>query len=152
MNKLIKDRHGRVLKFSQERTEELVYFKLEFHESCAAYANCQIEGGVLVLADLFVEDHCVVRHPSYLMRLFGRKTLKVNFRKQGIGGQLLKTISVYARSKGLQRVECRLAANEMQANPQLARWFQKRGFTIMQSMVCLDLAAPSADDSRYKPS
>src|ERR1017187_228193 len=99
MKKLIKDRHGRVLEFSQERTGGLVYFKLEFNKACAAYANCQIEGEVLVLADIFVEDKCVVRHPDLLWRLLGHKTLEVNFRNQGIGGQLLTTIVVYAKSK-----------------------------------------------------
>ena len=65
MKKLIRDRHGRRLEFSQERSDGLVYFKLEFNRACAAYANCQIEDEVLVLADLFVEDNCVVRHPIY---------------------------------------------------------------------------------------
>src|ERR1035438_4624539 len=151
MKKLIKDRHGRVLEFSQERTDELVYFKLEFHGACAAYANCQIDGDALVLADIFVENDCVVRHPSYVMRLFGRKTMEVNFRNQGIGGQLLTTITAYARSKGLRRVEIRIAENDLRAHPKLSQWYQKRGFTVNEAIIFKHLVPPPVDDSRYLP-
>src|ERR1035438_581694 len=139
MKKLIKDRHGRILQFSQERIDELVYFKLEFHEACAAYANCQIAGDVLVLADLFVEDQCVVRHPNWLARLFGRKTLEVNFRKQGIGGQLLTTVIAYARSKGLRRVESRLVVSNSSPDRKILQWYKKRGFTVTESGVFRDV-------------
>lgn len=151
MKKLIKDRHGRVLEFSQERTEALVYFNLKFHGACAAYANCQIEGEVLVLADLFVEDNCVVRHPSLWMRLFGRKRLEVNFRKQGIGGQLLTTIIAYAKSKGMKRVESRLTEKDLSAIPNLPQWYQKRGFALQDSIAYKDLVPPLAGDARYMP-
>ena len=67
-------------------------------EHFCGYANCRIKEDVLVLADLLVEDKCVVRHPDFFMRLFGRKTLAVNFRKQGIGSQLLMTMVAYAKS------------------------------------------------------
>ena len=151
MNKLIKDRHGRVLLFSQERSDQLVYFKLEFNKACAAYANCQIEGEVLVLADLFVEEKCVVRHPDFFMRLFGRKTLEVNFRRQGIGSQLLTTMIAYARSKGLKRIEGRLAEKDLYPSPELSRWYKKRGFSVSESTVFLDLVKPAMDDTRYMP-
>ena len=151
MTKLIKDRYGRVLKFSQERVEDLVYFKLEFLEGCAAYANCQIEGDALVLADMFVEDHCVVRHPNLLLRWFGRKTLEVNFRRQGIGTQLLTTVLAYTKSKGLRRLEYRMPAEDAAPNTQLQQWFRKRGFTVMESMVFKDVASGPKDDSRFMP-
>ena len=151
MTKLIRDRHGRVLEFSQERTEELVYFKLEFYKVCAAYANCRIEDDVLVLVDVFVENNCVVRHPSLLMRLLGRKTLAVNFRGQGIGGQLLTTITAYAKGKGLKRVEIRLSAKDLHANSTLPQWYKKRGFKVKESVVYKDLVPASVDDSRYMP-
>jgi GNAT superfamily N-acetyltransferase len=149
--KLIQDRHGRVLKFSQERTDVFVYFKLEFNKACAAYANCQIEGDVLVLADIFVEDKCVVRHPDFLRRLFGHKTLAVNFRNQGIGGQLLTTMIAYAKSKGLKRIEARLLEKDLHRNPKLPQWYQKRGFKVKESFVYLDLLPSPDNDSRYLP-
>jgi GNAT superfamily N-acetyltransferase len=151
MKKLIKDRYGRVLEFSQERVEDLVYFKLDFFETCAAYVNCQIEGDVLVLADIFVEDQCVVRHPSLLFRLFGRKTLEVNFRRQGIGSQLLTTVMAYTKSKGLRRLEYRMSANDPAQNPELQQWFRKRGFTVTESTVFKDLERGPKNDSRYMP-
>ena len=151
MKKLIRDRHGRILEFSQERSDALVYFKLEFNRACAAYANCQIEGEVLVLADLFVEDNCVVRHPDFLQRMFGRKTLEVNFRGQGIGGQLLTTIVTYAKSKGFKCIEGRLVEKDLRQNPRLPQWYQKRGFTVEESAVFLDLTPPLAGDARYMP-
>ena len=151
MKKLIKDRYGRVLEFSQERVDELVYFKLEFFKACAAYVNCQIEGDVLVLADIFVEDQCVVRHPNLLYRLFGHKTLEVNFRRQGIGSQLLTTVLAYAKSKGLKRVEARFAASDLDQNPKLQQWYRKRGFTVTETMVFKELLRTPNDDSRYMP-
>jgi len=151
MTKLIRDRYGRVLEFSQERTEGLVYFKLEFYKVCAAYANCQIEDDVLVLVDIFVENNCVVRHPSLLMRLLGHKTLAVNFRRQGIGGQLLTTITAYAKSKGLKRVEARLSEKDLHTNSTLPQWYKKRGFKVRESVAYKDLVPPSVDDSRYMP-
>ena len=151
MSKLIKDRYGRVLKFSQERVEDLVYFKLEFLEGCAAYVNCQIEGDVLVLADMFVEEHCVVRHPNLLLRWFGPKTLTVNFRRQGIGSQLLTTVLAYTKSKGLRRLEYRFSADNAAPNPQLQQWFRKRGFAVTESTVFKDVALGPNDDSRYMP-
>jgi GNAT superfamily N-acetyltransferase len=149
--KVIKDRHGRVLNFTQERTDELVYFKLEFHKACAAYVNCQIEGEVLVVADLFVEENCVVPHPDFVMRLFGRKTLEVNFRKQGIGSQLLTTVVAYAKSKGLKRIEGSLAGRDLDPGRRLARWFQKRGFSMQDAVVFMDLSRTPKDDSRFMP-
>ena len=151
MKKLIRDRHGRVLEFSQERVDDLVYFKLEFHGACAAYANCQIVGDVLVLADLFVENECVVRHPHWLPRLFGRKTLEVNFRKQGIGAQLLTTVVAYAKSKGLRRVEYRMVATDPVPDPRILPWYKKQGFTVAESSVFWEVIRAPNDDSRYMP-
>jgi GNAT superfamily N-acetyltransferase len=151
MKKLIRDRRGRVLEFSQERLDGLVYFKLEFKTVCAAYVNCQIDGEVLVLVDIFVEDNCVVRHPDWLKRLFGHKTLTVNFRNQGIGGQLLATVTAYAKSKGLKRVEASLAEKDLHPHSQLSRWYEKRGFTVRESGVFKDLVPLARDDSRYMP-
>lgn len=139
------------MEFSQERFEESVYFKLEFLKACAAYAHCRIEGEVLFLADLFVEDKCVVPHPNLLCRLLGRKTLEVNFRKQGIGSQMLTTMIAYAKSKGLRRVEARLAAADLDLNPRLAKWYQKRGFTVTEAVVFKDLLPAPDEDSRYLP-
>lgn len=153
MKKLIKDRRGRVLEFSQERDDELVYFKLEFRKACAAYVHCRIEGEVLVLADLFVEEKCIVRHPDFIWRLLGRKTMEVNFRKQGFGSQLLTTVIAYAKGKGLRRIEGRMAEKDLVPNPKLPQWYKKRGFTVneKESLIVLDLVKPPADDSRYMP-
>jgi len=151
MTKLIKDRYGRVLEFSQERVEEFVYFKLEFLNACAAYVNCQIEGDVLVLADLFVEECCVIRHPNLLIRWFGQKTLTVNFRRQGIGSQLLMTVLAYTKSKGLRRLEYRLPAEDPAQNARLQQWFRKRGFTVTESTVFKDVTRGPNDDSQYMP-
>ena len=151
MKKLIKDRQGRVLEFSQKRIEELVYFKLEFHRACAAYVNCRINGEVLMLEDIFVEEKCVVRNPDLLSRLLGRKTLAVNFRKQGFGSQMLTTVVAYARSKGLKRIEGRLKEKDLVPNPNLPQWYKKRGFTIVDSQIYLNLVKATTDDSRYMP-
>jgi len=154
VKKLIRDRRGRVLEFSQERSDTLVYFKLKFHHVGAAYVNCRIEEEVLVLADMFVEDKCIVPEPSVWRRLFGHKTLEVNFRRQGIGSQLLTTVIAYAKAKKLKRIEGHLAEKDLLPNPQLPRWYQKRGFTVADSKIFLNLAANSrqpADDSRYMP-
>jgi len=151
MKKLVRDRQGRVLEFSQEKSGALVYFKLEFHQACAAYANCRIEGEVLVLADFFVAEKCVVPQPEFLKRLLGQKTLAVDFRQQGIGHQLLTTIVAYARSKGCKRIEGRLAETDFfSPDLKLPPWHQPRGFTIKEAMVFMDLAPPE-DDSRYRP-
>jgi GNAT superfamily N-acetyltransferase len=149
--KIIQDRHGRALMFSQERTDGLVYFKLEFKKACAAYANCQIEDDVLVIADLFVQDQCVVRHPDFFRRLLGRKTLEVNFRKQGIGGQMLNTIIAYAKSKGFRRIEGRLAEKDLILNPKLPQWFAKRGFKVEAGRFFMALIKAPHDDSQYMP-
>lgn len=153
MKKLIKDRHGRVLEFSQERNFDLVYFKLEFRKACAAYAKCRIDGDVLVLVDIFVEDRCVVRHPDFIWRLFGRKTLEVNFRKQGFGSQLLTTVIAYAKSKGLKRIEGRMVEKDLAPYPKLPQWYKKHGFKVNEksSMIFLDLVKPPTDDTRYMP-
>jgi GNAT superfamily N-acetyltransferase len=123
---------------------------LEFNKACAAYANCQIDGDILVLADIFVEDQCVVRHPDFLWRLFGRKTLEVNFRKQRIGRQLLTTVVAYAKSKGFRRIEGRMVAKDLDPNPKLSQWYQNQGFSIDGSLVFMDLTTLH-DDSQYMP-
>ena len=154
MKKLIRDRRGRVLEFSQDRSDGFVYFRLAFHRACAAYVNCRIEEDVLVLSDMFVEDRCIVPEPNIVRRLFGRKTMEVNFRRQGIGSQLLTTMIVYARSKKFKRIEGHLVEKDLQPNPQLPRWYQKRGFTVDQSRIFMNLATSPGqphDDSRYMP-
>lgn len=154
MKKLIRDKRGRVLEFSQERVEKLVYFRLEFHRACAAYLNCRTEDEVLLLTDMFVEDRCIVPEPSFWRRLFGHKTLEANFRRQGLGSQLLTTVIAYAKAKKLKRIEGHLAEKDLQPNPQLPRWYQKRGFTVAGSKIFMNLASPPPqphDDSRYMP-
>jgi GNAT superfamily N-acetyltransferase len=152
MRKLVRSRHGRVLEFSQERHGHLVYFKLEFKKASAAYVNCRIEDDVLVLVDLFVQDKCVVRERNFLRRLFGHKTFEVDFRKQGIGSQLLATVIAYAKAKKLKRIEGSLEEKELVLNPRLAHWYQKRGFTVVETTVYLDLkSSPANDDARYMP-
>jgi GNAT superfamily N-acetyltransferase len=152
--KLIRDRSGRVLKFTQERKDELVYFRLEYRQACAACANCRIDGDVLWIADLFVQDKFVISQSNIFKRLLGRKTINLNFRRQGFGSQLLATIIAYARSKGLKRIEGRMVADQDSIpDPKLPKWFQKRGFTVEESLVSMDLTKPSGqgDDSRYMP-
>ena len=152
MKKLVRDRHGRVLEFSQVRHDHLVYFKLEFQTASAAYAHGRIETDALILVDLFVQDQCIVIERNFLPRLFGRKTYQVNFRQQGIGTQLLTTVIAYAKAKKLKRIEGALEAKELALNPRLPQWCQKRGFTVAESRFTLDLTsrAPS-DESRYMP-
>jgi GNAT superfamily N-acetyltransferase len=153
VKKLIRDKRGRVLEFSQERDETLVYFRLEFHRACAAYVHCQIEDEVLVLTDMFVEEKCIVPEPSILRRLLGHKIREENFRRQGLGSQLLTTMIIYARSKKLKRIEGQLMEKDTLPNPQLSRWYQKRGFTVDESKISMNLtfARQPADDSRYMP-
>ena len=120
----------------------------------AAYVNCRIDAEVLLLTDMFVEDKCIVPEPSLLRRLFGHKTLAVNFRRQGIGSQLLTTVIAYAKAKKLKRIEGHLAEKDLLPNPQLPQWYQKRGFTIADSKIFMNLASTSPqpnDDSRYMP-
>jgi GNAT superfamily N-acetyltransferase len=147
---LVKDRRGRSLLFSQERSGDLVYFKLIFHKTCAAYANCRIEDEVLFLVDLFVEESCVVRNPSWIGLLFGRKILELNFREQGIGTQLLTTITAYARGKRLKQIEGRIVSKDQNSNPKLPGWYRKRGFTVENNNICKELRH-SRDDSRFMP-
>ena len=153
MKKLIRDRRGRVLEFSQERVETLVYFRLDFHQICAAYVNCRLQEDVLVLTDMFVEDKCIVPESNLLRRLFGHKIREVNFRRQGLGSQLLTTMIVYARSKKLKRIEGSLLEKDTHPNPQLSRWYQKRGFLVAGSQISMNLAfaRQPTDDSRYMP-
>ncbi|HEV2692734.1 MAG TPA: GNAT family N-acetyltransferase, partial [Verrucomicrobiae bacterium] len=104
--------------------------------------------------DLFVEDKCIVREPNFLRRLFGRKTLEVNFRRQGIGSQLLTTMITYARAKKLKRIEGHLLEKDLLPNPQLPHWYKKRGFTVHDFKISMNLDSASFqphDDSRYMP-
>jgi hypothetical protein len=149
--KLIHDRHGRILKFSQERCDELVYFKLDHAGACAAYAHGRIDGAVLVITDLFVESNCVIRQPDFLKRLFGQKTSAINFQNQGIDSQLVITMITYARSKGLTHIENRWPENDVRRDSPLAQWFQKRGFKADEASMKMDLKAPAHDDSKYMP-
>jgi hypothetical protein len=137
MRKLVRDKRGRVL---------------EFQQASAAYVNCRIEEDVLVLINLFVQDQCVVIERNFLRRLFGRKTYQVNFRKQGIGSQLLTTVIAYAKAKKLKRIEGTLEEKELALNPRLPQWHQKRGFAVAETTIFLDLKCARAnDDSRYMP-
>jgi GNAT superfamily N-acetyltransferase len=154
VRKLIRDRRGRVLEFSQKRTDTLVYFRLEFHHACAAYVNCEIKDDTLMLTDIYVEEKCIVPEPSLWRRLFGHKTLEANFRRQGIGSQLLATVIAYAKAKKLKRIEGHLTEKDLQPNPQLPRWYQKRGFTVDASKIFMNLKSSQSqqhDDSRYMP-
>jgi N-acetylglutamate synthase-like GNAT family acetyltransferase len=98
-----------------------------------------------------VENNCVIRQPDFLKRLFGQKTIEINFQNQGIGSQLLLTMITYARSKGLTRIESHRPENDARRDSLLAQWLQKRGFKADEAAMFMDLKTSAEDDSQYMP-
>jgi GNAT superfamily N-acetyltransferase len=138
------DRNGMLLRFSQERSQGMVYLRWENEKTFVAYAYCRFEGEVLFVTDLCVRDDLVNRQRNYFKKFFGPKTNNLDFREQGLGTLLLSAIVAFAKSEGFKRIEGRIVKKDTTPNPNLPKWYQKRGFTVEESLVSMDLTKPSA--------
>jgi GNAT superfamily N-acetyltransferase len=100
-----------------------------------AEANCQVTDTALTLHDLHVFDKVLSPDNGLIgwIRGFIKGHNKpVNYRGRGLGSALLKFITNTASQRGLREINGSLSRNDLKENPNLANWYQRRGFEVAQ--------------------
>ncbi|MDJ0703767.1 MAG: GNAT family N-acetyltransferase [Leptolyngbyaceae cyanobacterium MO_188.B28] len=67
-----------------------------------------------------------------LHKIPGWRSKPINYRRQGLGSALIRRLIQYARENGIEFLHGEVFRPDLENNPNLLQWYQKRGFEIKQ--------------------
>lgn len=142
MDRIIYDRADRryALEFDLLADSSFLRGSVYHNASRVGYANCIIDGTIMSLNDIHISEAVPFRECSLVNRALQFVRLKprvVNFRRRGVGTQLLLAVLQYAREHAIHEVKGRIVRDDQIHNPGLANWYRKHGFSVSESSEIL---------------
>jgi GNAT superfamily N-acetyltransferase len=99
-----------------------------------AYAWCYSLGDEFKLADWKIENEAITPQ-SLWARMWRRPEIK-NYRRRGIGSQLLPLVISHARAIDARRITGVIASRDLEEFPALLAWYERFGFLYTPTPNC----------------
>ncbi len=95
---------------------------------------CTITGKRLKIDDLVVDDHFQIPPRTFesFYSLLGIPRKVISFRRRGIGSDMLDRLIVEASALGVEEVWGSVVEKDVNRSASLLRWYEHRGFTILE--------------------
>lgn len=132
---IILDRKGREYRLQvNEDKDQYFIAKLLYRNSLVGRLQCVLYPlGKLVIGDLFICND-IIHTPPHLLAVLWRLLVKpkpIDYRRSGLGTQLLKFAIARARQRGVRHIYGSLTQKDINNNPNLIKWYKKHGFHIL---------------------
>ena len=143
MPQQIFDRKGRRYISSIVEIDSRLLIQLHNQQMVVGEIKCLRESqATLMLKDIAIANEANPRPTNFWMKLLhklpGYQPKPINYRYQGLGSALLSCLIQYAHENDIQFLHGEVFRPDLENNPKLLQWYQKRGFEIKQ---------PSLDDN-----
>lgn len=116
--------------------DELGFYVILNHQNQeVGRANCMLLSPEEMSLEDIIMDNEVVHMPknlwiAILRKLFNFKIKPINYRRRGLGSELLKLVITHARQKGIKHIHGRVVKKDIANNSNLLQWYKKYGFKV----------------------
>ena len=129
----IYDKQGRDYQVEVNKQESIlllkVYRSLNGLRDMVGHIKCVFESpNEMLLADIHFEDK-IERTPLGRIYAFFHQEPK-NYRRLRLGTATLKFLIQYIKKKGIKNLHGSITQDDLNANPNLIKWYQDNGFTV----------------------
>ncbi len=129
----IYDKQGRDYQIEVNEQESIlslkVYRSLHGLRDMVGHVNCVFESpNEMVLGDIHFEDKIDRNRVKHIYAFFYQEPK--SYRKLGLGTATLKFLVKYVKEKGIKKLHGSITQDDLNANPNLIKWYQDNGFTL----------------------
>ena len=137
MSQQIFDIKGRRYVYSIVENDSRLLIQLHSQHMVVGEVKCLRESqAILMLKDIAIANQANPTPMNVWMkircRIPGCQPKPINYRHQGLGSALINCLIQYARENGIYFLHGEVFRPDLENNPKLIRWYQKRGFEIKQ--------------------
>lgn len=112
-------------------------FSAYVDDEYAGKLTCVLQGERdLLFSDILVLDgtQAMIKLPFW-KRLCGMKNEAHDFQRKNVGTTLIQELLVVSKQRGIRRIYGSIVQKDIEMNPKLLTWYEKRGFKIIQADV-----------------
>jgi hypothetical protein len=129
----IYDKQGRNYQIEVNENESLlllkVYRSLHGLRDMVGHINCIFESpNEMLLADIHFEDKIDRNRLKRIYAFFHQEPK--SYQRLGLGTATLNFLIKYVKEKGIKKLHGSIAQDDLNANPNLIKWYQNNGFTV----------------------
>lgn len=131
------DRQGRCYISSIVEVDSRLLIQLHNQQMVVGEVKCVREAqATLMLKDIAIANEASPKPMNIWIKILhkipGYQPKLINYRHQGLGSALIKCLIQYARDNGVLFLYGEVFRPDLENNPNLLQWYQKRGFEIKQ--------------------
>ncbi|WP_201321776.1 GNAT family N-acetyltransferase [Pseudanabaena sp. lw0831] len=129
----IYDRQGRDYQIEVNEHESIlllkVYRSLHGLRNMVGHINCVFESpNEMLLGDIHFEDNIVCNRLKLIYAFFHQEPK--SYQGLGLGTATLEFLVKYIKDKGTKKLHGSITQDDLNANPNLIKWYQDNGFTV----------------------
>ena len=131
----IYDKQGRDYQIEVNEHESILLLKVYRSLDCVGlrdmvgHIDCVFESpNEMILGDIYFENK-IDRNPLRCIYAFFHQEPK-SYRRLGLGTAILEFLIKYVKEKGIKKLHGSITQDDLNANPNLTKWYQDQGFTV----------------------